>query len=115
MTAYEAAMNKVAKWRTVLAGWQLGTRTSEDPESRAVRDHREATIIHRVELSALTALLIKNGVFTASDFEEQCVLEAKILDLQYEQKFPGITTSLAGVHMDPQKINEAGTMKGWRP
>lgn len=115
MTAYEMAMNKVAKWRSVFTGWQLGTRTSEDPESRAVRDHREATIIHRVELSALTALLLKKGIFTAAEFESQCVLEAKILDLQLEQRFPGFSTSLDGVHMDPQKINEAGTMKGWRP
>jgi hypothetical protein len=24
-------LNRLAKWRTVLAGWQLGTRGSDDP------------------------------------------------------------------------------------
>lgn len=48
-----AALNKLAKWRSVFAGWQLGTRLKEDPECQAVKDHREVTILLRAEVSAL--------------------------------------------------------------
>ena len=33
------ALNVLAKWRTLLAGWQLGTRPKGDPECDAVSDH----------------------------------------------------------------------------
>lgn len=56
MTDTADALNRLAKWRTVFAGWQLGTRARGDPESDAVRDHREATIMLRAEVNALTAL-----------------------------------------------------------
>jgi hypothetical protein len=56
MTAIQA-LNRVAKWRGLFAGWQLGTRPKGDPECDAVRDHREITILLRVEASALTRLL----------------------------------------------------------
>ena len=40
--------NRLCKWRTVLTGWQLGTRAKGDPEGDAVRDHREVTLLLRV-------------------------------------------------------------------
>jgi hypothetical protein len=40
------ALNRIAKWRTILAGWQLGTKPKGDPTCDAVRDHREATIMN---------------------------------------------------------------------
>ena len=61
MTAIQA-LNRVAKWRTLFAGWQLGTRPKGDPESDAVRDHREITILLRVEQSAIIGLLIRKGI-----------------------------------------------------
>lgn len=60
---YFDALNKLTKWRMVFAGWQLGTRPKGDPECDAVRDHREATMIQRVEISALSRLLIKKRHF----------------------------------------------------
>jgi hypothetical protein len=42
---YMAALNRLCKWRAIFAGWQLGTRAKGDPESDAVRDHREVTIL----------------------------------------------------------------------
>jgi hypothetical protein len=33
------ALQKLAKWRLIFAGWQLGTRLKGDPECDAVRDH----------------------------------------------------------------------------
>jgi hypothetical protein len=69
-------LNKLAKWRNVFAAWQLGTRTSADGECRAVKDHREVTILMRAEISALTGLLIKKSVITQPQFEAALVSEA---------------------------------------
>ena len=55
---YMAALNRLCKWRAIFAGWQLGTRAKGDPESDAVRDHREVTILLRAEASAMTGLLL---------------------------------------------------------
>ncbi len=103
-------LNRLAKWRSVFAGWQLGTRLDTDPVSQAVRDHREVTILLCAETNALTACLIEAGIFTSRDFTEQLILEAEALDAMYERKFPGMTSTDAGISM---KLPEAAaTMKG---
>jgi hypothetical protein len=102
---YMRAMNKLTKWRAFFASWQLGTRRSSDGECRAVRDHREVTIICRAELSALAGLLIKKGVFTQEEFTGALTAEAKRLDHDYEEHFPGWRSTEAGMSM---KMPEAG-------
>jgi hypothetical protein len=106
-------LNRVCKWRSTFAGWQLGTRLDSDPESQAVRDHREVTMLMRIELNALTACLIDAGVFTARQFTEQVILEAEHLDKAYERKFPGFTATDLGMSMSLPAAAE--TTKGWRP
>jgi hypothetical protein len=61
------ALNKLCKWRSILAGWQLGTRASDDPTSRAVRDHREATMTQEADLDALMALLVEKDRVTEQE------------------------------------------------
>jgi hypothetical protein len=113
MNNVDNALQKLTKWRSVFAGWQLGTRSIEDAECQAVRDHREVTMLMRAELNALTWLLIDKKIFTPEEFTERVGIEAGLLDKDYEEKFPGISTSLVGVHY---KMPEAAiTMKGWRP
>ena len=106
------ALNKLAKWRSVFAGWQLGTRPDTDPECQAVRDHREVTMIMRAEINALTALLIDKGIMKSEDFRNQLIIDAELLDRNYELKFPGFKTNEYGVDIDVAKARE--TMKGWR-
>lgn len=105
--------NKLAKWRSVFAGWQLGTRTDSDPECQAVRDHREATILLRAEVNALTKCLLDAGVFTARDFTEQLIVECEHLSAMYERKFPGMRADESGITYDLPLAAE--TMKGWLP
>lgn len=105
-------LNRLAKWRSVFAGWQLGTRPKGDPECDAVRDHREVSIIMRAEMNALTALLIAKGVFTVDEYNAQVAGEADWLSLSYERHFPGMKATDAGISMDPHVAKE--TMKGWR-
>src|SRR5205814_4113664 len=106
---------RLAKWRTVFSGWQLGTRQKGDPEGDAVRDHREATILLRAEVNTLTGLLIEKGVFTAEEFDAALGKEAEMLSADFARRFPGITATDEGLHMDPAKIAQHGTMEGWRP
>jgi hypothetical protein len=106
------SLERLSKWRSLFAGWQLGTRAVGDPESDAVRDHREATIIQRAELSALTALLVKKGVFTAEEFSTTLAREADQLSQDYERRFPGVTATDIGLQIDHRA---AQTMKGWLP
>jgi|SRR3954470_11642276 len=106
------ALNRLAKWRTVLTGWQLGTRSKGDPEGDAVRDHREATLLQRVDINALTGLLMEKGVFSEADFEAQLIVEADALSEALEAKFPGFRARDDGMSMDARA---AETMRGWKP
>lgn len=109
------ALNIVAKWRTVFAGWQLGTRPASDPVCQAVKDHREATILLRVEVTALTGLLLEKGIFTGHELAAQLIEEAEHLNGQYEQRFRGMHASEVGITMNPVVMREHGTMDGWLP
>jgi hypothetical protein len=106
-------LNILTKWRSVFAGWQLGTRSKEDPECQAVRDHREVTILMRAELSAMLGLLVKAGVFSREEFQRKMIEEADALNTMYEKRFPGMKANIDGIEMDIAKASE--TMKGWRP
>lgn len=87
--AMVSSLNRLAKWRTVFAGWQLGTRAKEDPEFQAVRDAAEARLLMRVEMSALTKILIDNGVITNRQFILGITEEAELLSNYLEANGPG--------------------------
>ena len=108
-----AALNRVTKWRTIFAGWQLGTRPKGDPECDAVRDHREVTILLRVEMTALTKVLLDKGLLTLEDWQQAVIDEAELLSKDYEAKFPGCKATDDGIQMDVKQAYE--TMKHWRP
>jgi len=113
MSALEAALNKLAKWRTVFAGWQLGTRPKGEPECDAVRDHRELSILLRAEVTAIVTLLIEKNVCTRKEWAEALEAEAIYLDKQYEEKFPGFKTHEYGIDIDAKVAQE--TTRGWKP
>jgi len=110
--AMNQALNRVAKWRMLLTGWQLGTRPKGDPEGDAVRDHREATLMLRVDVTALTHLLISKGLVTEEEYFDAVVLAAQDLDDVYSKRFPGVRTTDDGLVMD-QRVAE--WMENWRP
>ncbi len=98
------AVQRLAKWRTIFTGWQLGTRPKGDPEADAVRDHREVTIILRAEVTALTGLLIEKGVFSADEYAAALDAEAILLSQDYEKRFPGVTAADDGLHIDTRAL-----------
>ena len=108
-----ASLNRLAKWRAVFAGWQLGTRATGNAECNAVRDHREATLLHRAELNTLLRLLIEKKVFTASEFRFALDHEADQLSADLAKRFPGFKATDAGIEMNAAIARD--TMQGWRP
>lgn len=93
------ALNKVVKWRTFFASWQLGSRPEDDGELKAVKHHREATIIQRVELTALTGLLLKKGIFSQQELSDAMEEEATQLELDYQRDFPGFMADHQGLRI----------------
>lgn len=106
------ALNVLAKWRVLFTGWQLGTRPKGDPEGDAVRDHREVTILLRVESSALVGLLLAKGVITEAEWLDALCREAGRLNKDFERRFPGVTASEEGLTIDKRALP---WMKGWKP
>lgn len=109
----ESNLNRLLKWRTVFTGWQLGTRAKGDPEGDAVRDHRELSMVMRVEITALTKLLLDKGVFTGEEFTDAIEEEADLLEKGYQERFPGFRATVFGMDIDMSKAMH--TMKGWKP
>lgn len=98
-------LNKLCKWRSVLAGWHTGSKAlmktdgTPVPGVAAMRDLMDKWLIIRSENNALASLLIEKGVFTASEFTDAIHAEASLLDKAMEQKFPGFRTQPYGVEI----------------
>ena len=105
------ALNRLAKWRTLLAGWQLGTRTDTDPEAAAVRDQREAILVLRCEVTTIAGLLLEAGIFTTDQLNEGLIREAGLMEADLERRFPGVRATDNGLAMDPQVVR--GWMRDW--
>lgn len=103
-------MNRLCKWRTVLAGWHTGTKSlrtpsgTPEPGVQAMRDFMDKWLITRVESNALAGLMIAKGVFTAEEFTLACYQEAVHLDAQLQRQFPGFVTSDDGVTIYDMKL-----------
>lgn len=115
--AAEAArvLNKLCKWRKFFASWQLGSRSDTDGECRAVIHHRELSILLRAELTALTTLLIAKGVFTSEELTRAVIAEAKRLDHDYEESYPGWRSTDAGMSMKLPEALETMRKMGFPP
>lgn len=110
-----AALNKLCKWRNFFVGWQLGTRTRDDAEAMAVRDHREVTIMMRAELNALTNALIKKELITIEQFNESLLQEAGFLDAAYQKSYPGFSTREDGLVMKMPAAADTMRVMNFRP
>lgn len=102
-----AALERLAKWRTLLTDWQLGRK-----EAEAIKDHREVSLMLRAETTALTRLLIEKGVVTLEEYERVLDEEADFLSKAHSRKFPGVKATDAGLHFDTAIA--ADTTRGWR-
>jgi hypothetical protein len=99
--AYQQAVQRLGKWRSVLVGWMIGTKGANEPGVQAHRDRADAILMLRVEVNALTALLIAKGVFTTDEFMAQIVTECEHKQSELEAMFPGYRATDAGISIDP--------------
>lgn len=103
------ALDRVCKWRTILAGRVWGT-SAKTPQAKGRTDIFERLIILRVELNALTALLLESGVIPEERYLNAIERAAIDLDNAYAEHFPGIRSSATGMVIGPEAIK---TMEGW--
>lgn len=107
------AMNRLCKWRSVFAGWQLGTRSNQDPEAQAVRDMREALLLLRVDVTALIALLFNKKILSEAEFLDQVAKECAYYEKELEKRFPGFRATDTGMDIDVTQAKD--TTKNWKP
>jgi hypothetical protein len=109
-------LNKLCKWRSVLAGWHGGSMGKDAPGCRALRDEADMRLLMLTELNALAGLLIAKGVFTAEEFTRQIDIEAAELDRSYERRFPGFRTTTTGIEIyDSDLANDTTKRLGFPP
>lgn len=111
--AYERATQRLCKWRTVFIGWMYGTVADGTPGLKAHKDRVDAQIMHRVEINALTALLIHKGVFTREEFMVQLVEECGHKEHEYEEMFPGYKANDDGLSIDLKLVQETHKRMGF--
>lgn len=107
----DAAMQRITKWRVHFAGWQLGTRVKGDPECDAVSNHREATIMLRVEVTAITGLLLRKGIITVEELDRAIGDEADELEAAFEKRWPGARATEEGLTYDKRAVD---WLQHWR-
>lgn len=113
MVTYDQALNRLAKWRSVFASKWLGTRRADDAQVQSVRDIVERTLILRVEVTALAAILERKGVMTMKEYTDQVVFECGALNRLLEKQFPGFKATDEGITVDT--VEGMKTMAGWPP
>jgi len=109
------ALNRVCKWRRVFTGKMIGSGAEDDPLIVGVNDLQEARIIMRVELTTLTGLLLRKGVFNGDELNEAMAEEADLLNADYAKRFPGFKATHDGVDMDVDLARKTMKEQPWAP
>lgn len=112
---YQRQANRLGKWRVVLTGWVLGTRSDTDPRAAGMRDLQEARLLMRAELSAVANVLIKKGVVTAEEWTAALADECEFLNEAMAGRFPGIRATDDGLDMKMPEALETMRRLGFPP
>lgn len=99
-------LNKLTKWRKFFASWQLGSRSENDGEYKAVVHHRELSILLRCEMSAMAGLLLRNGIITEEEWQQALEAEAIMLSQDYAESYPGWRATSMGMQMSMPEAAE---------
>jgi antibiotic biosynthesis monooxygenase (ABM) superfamily enzyme len=93
----------------------IGTRSADTPGVKAHRDRADAILMLRVEVNALTALLIEKRLFTVDEFMAQIVTEWEHKQRELEAMFPGYRATDIGISIDPAVAEETNRRMGFPP
>ena len=100
MDDLDRALNRVTKWRSILTGRILGTKPITDSPTQGFRDLFDKVILLRVEVTALTGLMLEKRVFTEHELRDALTEAADNLSAMYALEWPGITATDDGIHID---------------
>lgn len=110
-TPVELAVNRLCRFKTVLARWQLGSGNLEsDPEFDAVCDQRALLLILRAEVNALLSLLVDTRIIKHEDFDRELQATANRDNTNLSLRFPGYYGTDEGLAVDV-RIAEATNKK----
>lgn len=108
-------LERLGKWRSFFAGWMFGTQDRSHGPSKAVKDLVERSLVLRVEVSALTKILIDAGVTNAEEVAAHVEQEARYLSEALSKRFPGVQATDEGLRLDVQKAVETMRREGFPP
>lgn len=114
-TSVELAMNRLCRFKVVLARWQLGgggNLDASDPEFDAVCDQRALLLILRAEVNALLSLLVDTRIIKHADFDKALEASANRDNTNLSLRFPGYYGTDEGLAVDVQIA--AATAKKYR-
>ena len=107
------ACNKLCKWRSVLVGWMIGSKGANVPGVQGYRDLIDRSLLLRAEIDALCQLLLRKGLMTAAEFDAALAESALAYDQMLEHRFPGYSTTMDGVRINPQVAAETNRVLGF--
>ena len=80
----------------------------------AGNDSFDVSLMARIDINALLALLIRKGVFTEQEWIDALQAEAEQYDRDLEKRFPGVRATDQGLQFyDVQKMRP--WIKDWKP
>lgn len=103
---YHKALNKLTKWRNFFAIWQTANKEPDEAEHKAIKDHREVTMLLRVEVTTLARMMVEKGVCTTDEFAEMMIIEAKHLERSFETAYPGYFAEEFGLSINNPEAAE---------
>jgi hypothetical protein len=98
-TPTELAVNRLCRFKTVLARWQLGL-TYEQQEFDAICDTRALLLILRAEVNALLSVLVETRIVKHSDFDKALEEAANRDNTNLSLRFPGYYGTDEGLAVD---------------
>lgn len=114
--ALERAMRRARQVGRLTVGRIFGTTPNTDGRYLAIMDLEERAIFCRAEVNAITAILMKKGLFTKDEFDEQLVDELNYLAKLYADKFPEVEFTEIGITVKDVKAFQARSKRErWPP
>lgn len=92
-------LNRLCKWRNYFAAWQFGSFAKGEREYDAIADHREMSIMTRVELNVICRLLVETKIVTLEQFRDALEAESVHLMEVYTDSFPGVFATDDGLEV----------------
>lgn len=109
-------MRRARQIGRITAGRMFGTIANTNGKYIAIMDLEERSIYCRAEVNALTALLIKKGLFSNEEFQTQLAEELNHLADLYQAKIPEVLFTPIGMTVtDVKAFAERAKREKWPP